>query len=66
MLLSWGILVLLLSIAEVEKLSWGLRALVKGQGYHLQGPEIQKLAFGHFMCTLISVTKGDFKLNVQD
>lgn len=51
---------------EVEEPSWGVWALVKGQGCHLQGPEIQKLTVGHFMRTLISVTEGDFELNVQD
>lgn len=64
--LSWGIFILLLFIADVQKLSQGVRTLVEGQGYHLQCPEIQKLMFAHFMHTLLSVTEGDFKLNVQD
>ena len=64
--LSRGILVLLPFIAGVEKVSWGVWVSVKGQGYHLQGPEIQKFTFGHFTHTLISVAEEDFKLNVQD
>jgi len=57
--LSWGVFVLLLPVAGVENLSWEVGTVVKGQGYHLQGPEIQKLTFGLFTHKLISVVEGD-------
>lgn len=60
-----GAFVVLLSIAEVEKLSWGVGIRVRAQGSPLRLLE-SKLACGHFTPALISVTEADFKLNVQD